>query len=195
MVAVQTAKRRDHSRLNVYSFHTLQIINVNISSLDDRLAKIIAKIYSKMLFDSNKRNGNKNTMPIHIVLEEAHRYVQKDIDLEILGYNIFERIAKEGRKYAVLLSLISQRPSELSQTVLSQCSNFIVFKISHPDDINYIKPMIPYVDDDMIEKIKNLPPGNCLTFGQAFTFPIITKMDLANPTPTSNSADISSLWF
>ena len=134
-------------------------------------------------------------MPIHIVLEEAHRYVQNDSDVEILGYNIFERIAKEGRKYAILLNLISQRPSELSQTVLSQCSNFLVFKITHPNDIEYIKPMIPFVDDDMIEKIKNLQIGSCLTFGSAFQIPTITKIDLATPAPSSSSCDISSRWF
>ena len=172
-----------------------QVINLNLNSIDDRFAKVIAKIYSKILFDYAKNELRRATVPIHIVLEEAHRYVQKDRDLEILGYNIFERIAKEGRKYAVMLDLISQRPSELSQTVLSQCNNFIVFKISHPDDIDYIKPMIPYVDEDMIDKIKNLQTGNCLTFGTAFMLPTITKVDLATPAPSSNSCDISASWF
>lgn len=58
------------------------------------------------------------------MLEEAHRYVQRDNDVNILGYNIFERIAKEGRKFGVVLNLITQRPTELSESVLSQCSNF-----------------------------------------------------------------------
>ncbi len=172
-----------------------QVINLNLNAVDDRFAKIIAKIYSKFLFDYAKSSSERGKNPVHIVLEEAHRYVQNDRDTEILGYNIFERIAKEGRKYAVLINLISQRPSELSQTVLSQCSNFLVFKISHPADIEYIKAMIPYVDDEMIEKIKNLQTGNCLTFGNAFLIPTITKIDLATPTPSSNSCDVSSCWF
>ncbi len=172
-----------------------QVINLNLNSIDDRFAKIIAKIYSKFLFDYAKNELKRAENPIHIVLEEAHRYVQNDRDIEILGYNIFERIAKEGRKYAVLLNLISQRPSELSQTVLSQCNNFLVFKISHPNDIDYIKPMIPYVDEEMIEKIKNLQVGHCLTFGTAFKTPTIVKMDIATPAPTSSSANIAKLWF
>lgn len=172
-----------------------QIINLNLNGIDDRFAKVIAKIYSKFLFDFAKHDIERGSIPIHILLEEAHRYVQKDIDLEILGYNIFERIAKEGRKYGVLLNLISQRPSELSQTVLSQCSNFIVFKISHPADLDYIKPMIPFISEEMIEKIKNLPVGNCLTFGPFFPFPTIVKVDMASPAPFSNSCDISKLWF
>ncbi len=173
----------------------MQVINLNLNSIDDRFAKNVAKIYSKLIFDYSKNYETRAQNPVHIVLEEAHRYVQNDNDVEILGYNIFERIAKEGRKYAVLLNLISQRPSELSQTVLSQCNNFIVFKISHPDDINYIKPMIPYVDEEMVEKIKNLPTGHCLTFGKAFIIPTIVKMDLATPTPSSGSCDISATWF
>ena len=172
-----------------------QVINLNLHNIDDRFAKAVAKIYAKMLFDYNKNALERGKNPIHIVLEEAHRYVQNDNDVNILGYNIFERIAKEGRKYAVLLSLISQRPSELSQTVLSQCLNFIVFKITHPADIDYIKPMIPYVDDEMLEKIKNLPTGNCLAFGSAFVIPTITKIDMASPSPSSNSCNISENWF
>lgn len=172
-----------------------QVVNFNLNSVDDRFAKTIAKIYSKFLFDYGKNVLERATTPIHIVLEEAHRYVQKDRDLEILGYNIFERIAKEGRKYAVLLNLISQRPSEISETVLSQCNNFLVFKITHPDDVNFIKPMIPYIDDAMCEKIKSLQTGNCLTFGTSFMLPTITKIDLASPAPASSSCDISASWF
>lgn len=172
-----------------------QVININLNNLDDRFAKIVAKIYSKFLFDYSKFELERATKPIHIVLEEAHRYVQNDNDILILGYNIFERIAKEGRKYGVLLNLISQRPSELSQTVLSQCSNFLVFKISHPADIDYIKPMIPNVSEDMIEKIKNLQVGHSLLFGSAFAFPTIIALDMASPSPSSNSSDISNTWF
>ena len=75
-----------------------------------------------MLFNFAKENENRGTLPFHIILEEAHRYVQNDNDYELLGYNIFDRITKEGRKYGVILGLISQRPSELSETSLSQCN-------------------------------------------------------------------------
>ncbi len=172
-----------------------QVINLNINAVDDRFAKIIAKIYAKMLFDYAKNDIERASMPIHIILEEAHRYVQNDHDVEILGYNIFERIAKEGRKYGVLLDLISQRPSELSQTVLSQCNNFIIFKITHPLDLDYIKSIVPYVEENMIDKIKCLQTGTCLCFGNAVKLPIIAKIDLASPAPSSSSANIEELWY
>lgn len=113
-----------------------QIINFDINYIDDRLAKNITKIYSKLLFEFSKNSVKRATMPFHIILEEAHRYVQNDNDKFLLGYNIFERITKEGRKYGVLLGLISQRPSELSETSLSQCSNFLIFKMLHPTDVD-----------------------------------------------------------
>jgi len=172
-----------------------QIINFSINYVDDRLAKNIVKIYSKLLFDYAKDVSKRNTLPFHIFLEEAHRYIQEDFDKKILGYNIFERISKEGRKYGVLLGLISQRPSELSETVISQCSNFIVFKMVHPRDINYIKDLIPNMSLEWISKVKYLQPGTSVAFGTAFNIPVMIKFDMPYPSPESNSCDLSNIWF
>lgn len=172
-----------------------QIINFNINSVDDRFAKVIVKVYSKILFDFITTLPNRGSMPFHIVLEEAHRYIQDDRDKNILGYNIFERIAKEGRKYGLLLGVISQRPSELSETVLSQCSNFAIFKMFHPNDIKFITSSIPGIDTSMINKIKILSPGRCMLFGTAFKMPILTAVDTPNPTPSSDSCNINRIWY
>jgi len=172
-----------------------QIINFNINYVDDRLAKVITKIYSKLLFDYTKELSKRATFPIHIILEEAHRYVQNDNDINLLGYNIFERITKEGRKYGIILGLISQRPSELSETALSQCNNFLIFRMLHPKDINYIKEMTPNITNETIKKLKILQPGTCVAFGQAFKTPVIMKLAMPNPAPASNSSDISANWF
>ncbi len=172
-----------------------QIINFNINYVDDRLAKTITKIYSKMFFDYAKQMDDRASLPFHIVLEEAHRYVQNDNDVNILGYNIFDRITKEGRKYGVLLGLISQRPSELSETALSQCSNFLIFKMLHPNDIKYIREMVPNITEDIIKKIKILQAGSCMAFGAAFKVPTIIKFDMPDPAPSSSSADIEVKWF
>ncbi len=172
-----------------------QIVNFNINYIDDRLAKNITKIFSRMLFDFSKNMDRRASMPFHIMLEEAHRYVQNDNDKFLLGYNIFERISKEGRKYGVLLGLISQRPSELSETCLSQCNNFIIFKMLHPTDIRYIRELIPNITEDVVKQIKILQPGTCMVFGTAFKLPILVKMDMPNPAPSSGSTDIESTWF
>ena len=172
-----------------------QIVNFNINYIDDRFAKIITKIYSKMLYDYVVSIEKRASFPIHIILEEAHRYVQNDNDIFLLGYNIFDRITKEGRKYGIILGLISQRPSELSETALSQCSNFLTFRMVHPRDSEFIKEMVPDVTIEIIEKLKNLQPGTCVAFGSAFKLPIILRFDLPNPPPISSNADIARSWY
>lgn len=172
-----------------------QIINFNINYIDDRFAKTITKIYSKLLFNYAKELKDRASIPFHIILEEAHRYVQNDNDINLLGYNIFDRITKEGRKYGVLLGLISQRPSELSDTSISQCSNFLIFNILHPVDLAYIKQMVPNITEEISKKFKTLQAGNCIAFGSAFKIPVFIKFDMPNPAPSSSSCDIKKTWF
>ena len=155
----------------------------------------MTKIYTRMLFEFTKKLKVRASIPFHILLEEAHRYVQNDNDKFLLGYNIFERISKEGRKYGVLLGLISQRPSELSETCLSQCNNFMIYKMLHPRDVDYIREMVPNITDDVVKRIRILQPGTCMAFGTAFKLPTLIKMDMPNPAPSSNSTDIKNTWF
>ena len=172
-----------------------QIVNFNISHVDDRMAKAITKIISHILFTFNVESKQRGQIPFHIIIEEAHRYVQNDTDAEILGYNIFDRITKEGRKYGVLLGLITQRPSELSETSISQCSNFIILRTLHPRDLSFIKNMVPSVSSDIIEQLKSLQAGNCIAFGSAFKVPVAMKFDKADPEPLSNNVDLTSTWY
>lgn len=171
-----------------------QIINVNIENMDDTYAKVIVKIISRMLFDYAKSGIERATNPYHLFLEEAHRYIHKDSDTFLIGYNIFERIAKEGRKYGVILDIISQRPVEISETVISQCSNFLIFKMTHPRDIQYIRDMLPNISNEIIEKQKVLQPGTCIGFGSAFKIPMIVKMQMPNPAPNSSSCNVQACW-
>ncbi|MGM9881277.1 MAG: ATP-binding protein [Bacilli bacterium] len=172
-----------------------QIINFVLENIDDRFAKALVKIYSRILFNFAKNLPSRGSMPMHIMLEEAHRYVQKDSDNVILGYNIFERIAKEGRKFGVVLDLITQRPTELSETVISQCSNFLIFKINHPSDLEYIEKMVPNISSDVIEKQKSLQAGTCVAFGKMMKIPMIVKMDIPNPPPHSSNANVFDKWM
>ena len=172
-----------------------QIVNFNINYVDDRLAKVITKILSKMLFNLAVENNSRGSVPFHIIIEEAHRYVQKDNDADILGYNIFDRITKEGRKYGVFLGLITQRPSELSDTAISQCSNFIILRTLHPKDLQYIKEMVPNISSEVVQQLKSLQPGNCIAFGSAFKIPISMHVEFPNPAPNSNNVDLATIWY
>ncbi len=171
-----------------------QIININLEEIDDHMAKVIVKIYSRLLFEFSKSNPKRASVPFHLFLEEAHRYVQKDNDTFLLGYNIFDRIAKEGRKYGILLNIITQRPVEMSDTVISQISNFLIFKMTHPKDMKYIEEMLPGVSSDIIDKQKTIQPGTCVAFGSAFKIPMIVKLEIPNPAPYSSSCDITATW-
>jgi len=172
-----------------------QIVNFVLEEVDDRFAKSLVKVFCRILFKFSKRMNPRGAMPMHIMLEEAHRYVQKDRDIEILGYNIFERIAKEGRKFGMVMDLITQRPTELSETVLSQCSNFIIFKLNHPTDLEYIRKMVPNISSDVIEKQKSLQSGTCVAFGRMMKIPMIVKMEMPNPEPQSANASIYDKWI
>ena len=172
-----------------------QIINFVLEGIDDRFAKAIVKVYCRIIFKFSKGLKERGAMPIHLMLEEAHRYVQRDNDINILGYNMFERIAKEGRKFGVVLDLITQRPTELSEAVISQCTNFLIFKITHPTDLDYIRKMVPNISSDIIEKQKSLQSGTCVAFGKMMKIPMIVKMQLPNPEPKSSNASIYNKWM
>lgn len=182
------------SSLIIHNNRRSQIININLEDVDDNLAKTIVKIFSKMIFDFAKKRRVRAAIPFHLFIEEAHRYVVNDNDHFLLGYNIFERIAKEGRKYGVMLDLVSQRPVEISETVIAQTSNFCILKMTHPRDLDYINKMLPNISGDIIEKITSLQSGTMVAFGSAFKIPVIVKMDMPNPAPYSSNCDVLFRW-
>ena len=122
-------------------------------------------------------------------------FVRNESNYGVLGYNIFERIAKEGRKIGLLMDISSQRPSELSKAVVSQCRNFIIHRVQNPDDLQYIAKMGPYVNQRMIDRLTYLQTGHALVFGTAINLPTLTKFDQASPKPDSDNAKISEKWY
>ena len=173
----------------------VQLVDVDLSFLDDRFAKVVTKLLSKLFFNYTSSLTPRGTYPINIILEEAHRYVQSDTDIDIIGYNIFDRITKEGRKYGTFLTFITQRPSELSPTALSQCSNFIVFRIFHPKDFEIVKSMSTNITMETLNILKTLNSGTALGFGTAFKIPLIVNFDLADPMPESSSLRLNQIWY
>ena len=91
--------------------------------------------------------------------------------------------------------MITQRPSELSITAFSQCSNFIILRMFYPDDLNIVKAITSNIDDSIFEKIKSFLPGNALVFGTSFKMPLLVKLDIPNPMPESTSVNIRDEWY
>ena len=174
----------------------VQIVNMNFNYIDERFAKVLTKLYSRLFFQYAANLEPRGSYPFHIVLEEAHRYVNnEDDDTKVLGYNIFDRITKEGRKYGVILGFITQRPSELSATALSQCSNFVVFRLFHPDDLKIVESISANITSKDLDKLRMLRPGMAMAYGSAFPLPLIARLDFPDPPPNSNNVKVSKIWF
>src|SRR5690606_35551483 len=124
----------------------VQITILDLSTAEDEVVEVVSCVISRLLYETVKNFEPRNTFPINLILEEAHRYIGSNPQREFLKANtIFENIAKEGRKFGMFLTVSSQRPSELSKTVLSQCSNFIVHRIQNPEDLSHIRQITPHI--------------------------------------------------
>lgn len=173
-----------------------QLITIDSSEVGTDVLELMTSVVSRMIFDYRKTkiSEERQERPIHLILDEAHRYIHKAGDY-IMRENIFEKIAREGRKYSLYLIISSQRPSELSQTVLSQCGNYIVHRIQNEVDMKYIYSVLPYFSEDYITKVKQAVPGEALVFGNCVPMPIMVKVEEASPAPNSKNCDIRREWF
>lgn len=173
-----------------------QLVIIDTSELSPDILETLTSVVSRLLFDQRKKlvGDNRRKKPIHLILDEAHRYIKKHYDY-LLKENIFEKIAREGRKYSFYLMVSSQRPSELSETVLSQCANFIIHRVQNEKDMHYIQAILPYFSDDFTNKIKQSIPGEALVFGNCVSMPLHLKIHKSNPSPNSSNCKITEEWF
>lgn len=172
------------------------MVIIDTSELSKDALETLTSVTSRINFSSRRKlKGNaRREGPIHLVLDEAHRYIKKDSKY-LLRENIFEQIAREGRKYALYLLISSQRPSELSETVLSQCSNFIIHRIQNEVDMKYVYAILPYFSDDFANKIKQSVPGEALIFGNCVSMPLHVRIKQAFPEPNSENCKVHEEWF
>jgi hypothetical protein len=173
-----------------------QVIIIDLNSANDETVEVISSVLSRLIFGKLKMAHNRNKFPVNLVLEEAHRYISIEPG-KIFGEanRIFERIAKEGRKYGMFLLVSSQRPSELSKTVLSQCSNFIVHRIQNPEDLSHIRQITHHISETILKRMPSIPTQHALIFGHAVNLPTTFKVNDADPKPKSDNNEISINWF
>jgi len=150
----------------------------------------------RLAFEFNYWNPLYAEFPILLVCEEAHAYITRDSDTKYEGARkSMERIAKEGRKYGVGLAVVSQRPHELSETVLSQCGTFVCLRITNPSDQDYIRRLVPEAEQDLVDILAGLRRGEALVLGEATPLPTRVQIDIPNPTPKSNDVDFYRHWI
>lgn len=173
-----------------------QICIIDLNDAPDEIVELASAVVARLIFDRMRRADPRNKMPVHLILEEAHRYVSERPSRFAIDAGItFQRIAKEGRKYGAFLMVASQRPSELSKTVLSQCNNFIIHRIQNPDDLSQIKQMTPFISETVLQRLPSLPKQHALIFGSAVKIPTTFRVRDASPTPNSNDTQVRDLWF
>lgn len=173
-----------------------QIIILDMNAVDDEIVALVTSVITRMIFKVLRQLKPRNRFPVHLVLEEAHRYVGERVSTYALdATRIFERVAKEGRKYGLFMITASQRPSELSKTVLSQCANYVVHRIQNPDDLSQIRQMTPFISETVLKRLPSLPKQHALVFGSAMSIPTTFKVRSAHPRTNSDDARVQELWF
>lgn len=179
---------------------------IDLSGVPFEVLSITVSLISRMVFEYGyfyKRMRNNidpnekinNDIPILLVYEEAHKYVpNSDLVKYRSSKKSIERIAKEGRKYGVTLLLASQRPSEISETIFSQCNNFIAMRLTNPIDQGYVKKLLPDTLGSLIDKMPSLRQGEALLVGESIILPSIVQIDRCTNEPSSNDIPYWELW-
>ena len=173
---------------------------VDCSMLAHDVLPSFCAVFGRILLDLRSRTdaNNRTHQPFIVVLEEAHNYLRPHRQEEPWGIRLsrdaFERISKEGRKFGLSLIIASQRPSDVSATVLSQCANFLIHRIQNPEDIDYFKKILPLGSRDLLEQLPILAPGEGLLMGSAVNVPTRIKVRKPDPAPESETSQPWKAW-
>lgn len=177
-----------------------QVSVVDCSMLAHDVLPCFCAVFGRVLLDLRTRAEprNRTDQPFALILEEAHNYLRPHRQEEIWGVRLsrdaFERISKEGRKFGISLIIASQRPSDVSATVLSQCANFLIHRIQNPEDIEYFKRILPLGSKDLLDQLPILAPGEGLLLGSAVNVPSRIRVRKPDPSPESETSRPWAAW-
>lgn len=169
------------------------IVVLNLNIVPHEVINALVSLLARLVFDFNVWNPYRANLPILLVLEEAHNYLNTFSSSQTARHTI-ERVVKEGRKYGVSCMIVSQRPVDVAESILSQCGNFIVMRLSNPDDQAYIAKLVPESMGDLLDVIPSLRQGEGLLLGDAAIIPLRTKIDPPDPYPKSRDVEFYTKW-
>lgn len=173
-----------------------KIVVVDMSSIPFDVRNSVISLIMRCLFDFAYwyKRVNDKSYPIAIFCDEAHIYLN-DYDTSAAAARISaERIAKEGRKYGISMTIMSQRPREVSATILSQCNTFLCLRITNPDDQTYVKNLLPDSIRGIVSMFSTLRRGECILLGDSVMMPTRIKIDPPNPQPSSDDTSFYKEW-
>ncbi|MBL8215773.1 MAG: ATP-binding protein [Bryobacterales bacterium] len=172
-----------------------QMTIIDLSGLPSEILSVIVGVLCRLAFDYKYWDKDPNALPLALVLEEAHNYLPRSEEArDRICLDRVERIAKEGRKYGVSLLVVSQRPSEVSETVLSQCGNFVVLRLTNPADQTYVRRLLPDFLAVAVDMLPYLRTGEAVISGEAVEVPTRVKMSTPDPPPRSNDVSYRLGW-
>lgn len=176
---------------------TSQITIIDMSLLPYEVLETITGLVGRLILEFSSRIEPRGSFPIVIVLEEAQNYIPEinRKDRTSISKKIFERIAREGRKYGISLIVSSQRPSELSKTVLSQCNSFVIHRLQNPEDQKYVRQLVSAANEDILAQLPILPQQHAIIMGDAVRTPVQVRLNNANPKPDSENPKFVSKWL
>ena len=168
---------------------------LDLSAVPFDVVPMVAAQIGRLAYEFNFWNPLCREFPIFLICEEAHEYIpREDIPRYREARRSMERIAKNGRKYGVGLCVVSQRPHDVSETVLSQCNSFICLRISNPDDQEYVRSMVPEAARGTFAALTSLSKGEAVALGEAVPMPVRFKVNLPDPPPNSTDIDYAGKW-
>ncbi len=167
---------------------------IDMSGIPFDIIDLTIGLITRLVFDYNFFSPLEMRRPIVLVFEEAHNYIPYDESRHSFARTSVERIAKEGRKYGVSAIVVSQRPSELSRTVLSQCNNMIVLKMNNPEDQSYVTKVVSDQFANLIKMLPVLSPGEGFILGDSVPMPLRTLIAPPDRRPASNNIDFMEAW-
>jgi DNA helicase HerA-like ATPase len=168
---------------------------LDLSAVPFDVVPLVTAQIGRLAYEFNFWNPLCREFPIFLICEEAHEYIpREDVPRYREARRSMERIAKNGRKYGVGLCVVSQRPHDVSETVLAQCSSFVCMRISNPDDQEYVRSMVPDTARGTFAALTSLSKGEAVALGEAVPMPVRFKVDLPNPPPNSTDIDYAAKW-
>lgn len=167
---------------------------IDFSSISSDLVPLVAKFISQTLFNTNRwmRNGDEN--PIVIFCDEANLYMSDSLPKTAVANDIFERIAKEGRKYGISLVVICQRPSDISSGVLSQCNNLVVMRLPYSSDQSSVRGVMTESFKSFNELLPSLGVGEAMIIGDSCILPTPIKIDPPSQVPEGETIEFWEHW-
>lgn len=175
-----------------------QITILDMSFIPYEVLETITGLIGRLVLNFvSMLKDERGKLPIVMVLEEAQNYIpERDRENKAsISKKVFERIAREGRKFGISLLVSSQRPSELSKTVLSQCNSFIIHRIQNPEDQKYVKELVSAANEDILNQLPILPQQHAIIMGDAVRTPVQVRMNTANPRPNSDNPEFIKNWL